>query len=254
MSRADPAPWPADEPDEQAAARPARPGLLRSLRAAGSDFYYNSVRLVGLNLVWALCVAVVYLISLASPLAGIAGAVLLALPTAGIFRVAALIVRREPASLSDGLAAPRRFLVPALAGGAVLTGAMVVFLVDLGSGMATDDVVGIAFATMAGWGLIIAAIVACCWWPLLVDPRDPDRGGRASLRLACYVVIAHPLRAAGLAVVLGAILIVSTVLLAALFTVALSFCALVACHYVLPAADRMEVLLAARADARGGRR
>jgi len=60
--------------------------------------------------------------------------------------------------------------VPALVGGVVLLSISLVLFIDLVAAVGSGDVVGIAFATMAGWGLAILAILACCWWPLLVDP------------------------------------------------------------------------------------
>ena len=210
------------------------------------DLYYNSVRLVGLNLAWGLGIAMVYLASLATPLGALLLAVLLALPTVGLFRVAALIVRHEPAALSDGFGAWRLFLRPALVGGAVLLLLAIVLLIDLSGGLDSGDMVGVAFATMACWGLVIVGTLACCWWPLLVDPAYPGRSGRASLRLAGYLLIAHPLRMASLALLVATILLISTVLLAAIVTVSLAFCALIACHYVLPAADRLEQQLSTK--------
>ena len=239
--------WPTDDEDAASVAvRPTSASLPRALRRSAIDLYYNSMRLVGLNLVWGLGVAVVYLVSLAAPLAALGLALLLALPTVGMFRVAALIVRHEPAALSDGLAAWRSYLLPALAGGLALLSISLVLFIDMAAAVGRGDVVGIAFATMAGWGLVVAAMLACCWWPLLVDPAHPGRSGRAALRLAGYLLIAHPLRMAALTMVMAAILLLSTVLMAAIVTVSFAFCALFACHYVLPAADRLEAQLSTK--------
>ena len=51
---------------------------------------------------------------------------------------------------------------------------------------------------------------------------------------------------ASLALLVAIILLISTVLLAAIVTVSLAFCALIACHYVLPAADRLEQQLSTK--------
>jgi hypothetical protein len=54
------------------------------------------------------------------------------------------------------------------------------------------------------------------------------------------VVVAHPLRVGALALVVGLMLLVSTILFAALLSVSLAFCSLLSCRYVLPLADRLE--------------
>ena len=84
--------------------------------------------------------------SLVAPLAALGLAVLLALPTVGMFRVAALIVRHEPVALSDGVTAWRTFLVPALVGGFVMVSVSLVLVIDLVAAVGDGDVVGIAFA------------------------------------------------------------------------------------------------------------
>ena len=48
---------------------------------------------------------------------------------------------------------------------------------------------------------------------------------------------------AGLAIVCGVVLIASAIAFAALITISVAFVALVACRYVLPAADRLEARL-----------
>jgi hypothetical protein len=77
-------------------------------------------------------------------------------------------------------------------------------------------------------------------WPLVMDPLREGQPLRARLRLAVILVLAHPLRMGALALVLAAFLAASAVLAAALITVSVAYCALVAAHFVLPAADRLE--------------
>lgn len=86
----------------------AAPSLRGALRASFADFYFNSVRLVAANLLWGLGLILLYVVALIWPIGAIVLAPLLALPTVGIFRMAALIVRGEPVSFRDGLAAWRR--------------------------------------------------------------------------------------------------------------------------------------------------
>ena len=57
-------------------------------------------------------------------------------------------------------------------------------------------------------------------------------------------MIAYPLRILGLVVVLALVAIASVVAFAALVTISIAYGALVACHWVLPAADRLEARLA----------
>jgi uncharacterized membrane protein YesL len=231
-----------DSPAAGAAAGPTLPGALK---AAGIDFYYNSVRLVALNLVWGIALIVVLLLAPVWPLGAFVLATLLALPVAGMFRVAALIARREGASFRDGIDAWRRYFAPSLVAGGTILLVVGVLTVDLVVGLQSGELVWLALGTMAFWGLVVAMLLVVCWWPLLVDPSR-EIGGRKAFRLASYLVLAHPVRIAVLALLLGVVLVVSTVAFAALVTISLSFVALAACHYVLPAADRLEAQLAAR--------
>jgi hypothetical protein len=105
---------------------------------------------------------------------------------------------------------------------------------------------GVALATLAAWGLLVAAAVAVAFWPLLVDPARADRPVRDRLRLAGLVVVAYPLRVAALVIVLAVVGLASFVAFAALVTISVAYSALVACRWVLPAADRLEARLAMR--------
>jgi hypothetical protein len=204
------------------------------------DFYFNSWRLVPANLLWAAVLIGLIALWLIWPILAVALAPLLALPTAGIFRLAALITRSEFVSFWDGLAAWRRYLSPALALGAFILLSGAAFAVNMVTGLTSSSPPGWAFATLAAWGLAAIGVFAVTSWPLLVDPRrdaDPliDR-----LRLAGLLVIAFPLRLGALALIVAGVLALSTVLFAALLTISLAYVALVACRYVLPAADRLE--------------
>jgi uncharacterized membrane protein YesL len=225
---------------------PAAPRLGGAVRAAGTDFYFNSWRMVPANLAWA-----AMLIGIVALGAGVSGLALLlapalALPTAGIYRLAGLVVRGRLVSLSDGFSAWRTFgVVSAGLGTAVLVaGALLSY--NLWFGLQDGGVVGIAIATLAGWGLMILAMFAAVAWPLLLDPKRDGTSPRDRLRLALLLILAHPGRCAALTVTLGLVLAVSTVAFAALITIGVSFVALVATRYVLPAADRLEAALAAR--------
>ncbi len=226
-----------------AASVPAAPRLGRAMRAAAIDFYFNSWRLVPANLAWA--AVLVLILALAAFVTSLALLLipLLALPTVGIYRLAALIVRGEPVSLSDGMAAWRSFGVAAvaLAAGILLAGTM--FAANVVLGLDRSDVAGWSLATLAAWGLVALAMVACAAWPILVDPRRDALAVRARIRLALLLPIAYPFRFGALAIVLALVLAASTIAFAALLTVAVSYVALVASHYVLPASDRLEARL-----------
>lgn len=218
---------------------PDAPHLRGSLRAAGGDFYFNSPRLVAANVAWGaglllLAFAPVPLL-IAVPLIA-----LLAVPTGGIYRLAALIVRGEPATVSNVFDAYRNFLGPTLLMGlaAVFTGT--VFIVNLVNGFATGSMIGWAFATVAGWSLVILVTGMVVAWPIVVDPVRSDEPLRRRLRLAAILLLAYPVRMGALTAVIALIIVVSTVLFAALLTISVSFVALLSCRYILPAADRFE--------------
>ena len=170
--------------------------------------------------------------------AGFLLAPLLALPTVGIYRVAALIVREEPVSMADGFSSWRHFGLSAITLGAVLLGCVAVFATNLITGIQNSGVVGWSLATFAGWGLVATAILATVAWPLLVDPWRASLGLRGVLRLASLLAIAFPLRFGALAVCLVLFVVVSTFAVVVLLTIAIGITALIATRYVLPAADR----------------
>ena len=89
-------------------------------------------------------------------------------------------------------------------------------------------------------------LVAWAAWPLLLDPDRADRPVRERLRTAVLLVLAYPLRMAMLGALLAVVVLVSSVAVVALMTISVSFAALVATRYVLPAADRLEARLEAR--------
>lgn len=233
---------------ELAPGPPAAPRLGGALRGAAIDFYFNSWRLVPANLAWSAVLLVI--LALAAGVASLALLLLplLALPTVGIYRLAALIVRGEPVALSDAFAAWRRFRAPALGLGTALLAAGAMFGFNVGIGLLRGDVAGWALATLAFWGLVIIAMTACVAWPVLVDPRRETLATRARVRLALLLIVAHPVRFAGLALVVGLIIALSTVGFAALLTVSVAYVALVAARYVLPAADRLEARLGTPPD------
>jgi hypothetical protein len=223
-----------------AARLPQSPRLFSAMRAAAVDFYYHSLRLVLANVVWGVAFfALLFVWAAAGPIALLL-APLLAIPWVGVVRLAALIARGDEVVLSDAFGAYRRWLVPTLAAGFGFVLAAVVLLTNLAVGLQFSGVPGWSFATLSGWGLVVAWLVALGFWPLLVDPRRDDLGVLAKLRLAALLVVAFPLRLAALGIVVALVAAASTVAIAAIVTISVAFLALVSCRYVLPAADRLE--------------
>jgi hypothetical protein len=215
----------------------AAPRLAGSIRAAATDFLGNSWRLLVANLVWGFALVALLGAVAISPLAWLL-APLLALPTVGIYRVAALLVRGEPVSVRDGFGAWRRFGGRAMVVGALLLGCVAVFATNLVTGIQNSGVVGWSLATFAGWGLVATAIASSVVWPLLVDPWRGRLGLGDVLRLTSLLALAFPLRFGALAAVLVLLVALSTFAVVVVFSIAIGFAALIACRYVLPAADR----------------
>lgn len=181
--------------------------------------------------------------SFVSPLLGLLLSPLLAIPAVGVFRLAALIVRGEPPDCSDVTAAWRRYggLAPVLGVGFMLAG--VVLVVDLFGAVGSSSPIAWAIATLAAWGLLALITYALLAWPIMVDPRREAESLPHRLRLAGLLLAAFPGRMALLGLMLAVILFASTIAFAALLSVSVAYVGLVACRYVLPAADRLEARL-----------
>lgn len=222
-------------------ALPEAPRLGGALRAAASDLYFNSWRLVPANAVWGLVVLLTVAAAVYWFLGTVLLVLLLAVPTAGIYRLAALITRGDASAFSDVVEAYRRYLRPALVLGGIGAVGTSVFGINVLTGLlALGGPLGWAIATAAAWGLVILWAWLLCLWPLVVDPRREESSLRGRMRLAALLVLAFPLRIGALMIVTALLLAVSTVLFAALITITVAFCALLGCRYVLPAADRLE--------------
>ena len=226
------------------ARRTRLPRLGTVVRAALSDYYFNSMRLVAANVVWGIALALIVLVGLVSPLLALALLPLLALPTAGIFRMAARIVRAEPGVGLRDIAWPYRHAFGRwLVVGVAVVGAALMLATNAVVGLAGGEPLGWGIATLAGWGLVILGCGALVAWPLLVDPERSEMPLGDRLRLAGTLIVAHPLRFAGLGLAMAVVTIVSVVLTAAILTISVSFMALVACRSVYPPADRLEPAL-----------
>jgi hypothetical protein len=116
----------------------------------------------------------------------------------------------------------------------------VVFTANVGLGLAQGTLAGGVFAVLALYADLALAIYLVAAWPIVVDPVRETMSFRGRLRLAFYVVASRFVRLLALTLVVMAILLVSTVLFAALVTISVAYVSLVGTRYVLPAADRFE--------------
>lgn len=222
------------------------PRLGAALHAALVDFYYNSLRLVGANLVWTAALVLAYLVVPIWTLGTVALLILAALPTGGLFRLAALIARGEPASIGDVVGWWRRRPGATIGLGAIGLVWLAVGGTNAVGGVQSADALGWAFATLAFWGLAVGWVAAWVAWPLLVDPWRDGRPLRDTLRLTGYLVLAFPGRFVALGLVLAVVVAVSVAAVVAIATISMAYAAIVAGRFVLPAADRLEAQLAAR--------
>jgi hypothetical protein len=227
----------------------APPRLGATVRAAFSDFYFNSVRLVPLNLVWGAAALAIALVAWTWPPGALVAAPFLAVPAGALFALAAAIVRGgQSVGVRDALAAGR-----AKAGQAILVGtgwlvAVVVLLTNFVNGLEGATAANWLIATSAGWGLAILWCAALVVWPLMLDPANVHRSVQEDLHLAAALLLVAPIRFGALGALTAIVLIVSTILTAALLTISVAFVALVACRTVYPVADRVERQLSRRTD------
>jgi len=241
-SRGDPAPPPAP-----LTAQPTATPVGGAVRLALQDAYYHSWRLVPANVVWTVVAIAVLGAAAITPLALVL-VPLLALPTAGIFRVTTRIVRGEAVSFWDAIDAWRIGVPTTVVAGVAIAAGATILLTNVVTGLASDGPLGWGLATLGIWGLVALWLFAWTFWPILLDPQRAERPAVERARLAALLVLAHPVRTGVLAAFLAGFLAVSTVAIVALATISVSFGALIASRFVLPAADRLEGALAARRD------
>ena len=217
------------------------PGLARALRLAAIDLYYNTIRLVPANLAWgAALVLVLVCASQGAWLGALLASPLLALALVGVARLAGLIVRHEEVVLSDAWHAARERARPALVVGILSVAATAVLATNLVVGMATGTPVGFALAVLAGWGLIGLWLASFPFWILLADPARSEWSAPDTIRLTGLILLARPLMLVALGLVSALVLVVSSVLVAALLILSVAYAALVTAHVVLPVADGLS--------------
>ena len=217
---------------------PPSPRFGAVIRDAASDFYYNGWRFFGGNLVFGALLLAILWASLATPWLLLALA-LLALPAAGIMRMATQVERIGHTDFEDFtqvIRHPGRVLA---IGGlqALLT---VILVVDLLIGLSWGSWPGTLLFVSALYGIGVLWCYAVVAWPILLDPERDGEPTRPRLRLALVVLLVHPIRLAGLALLAGPLLVVATVLIAPILTFAVSLVWLAIAGYVLPLADRVE--------------
>ena len=219
----------------------ARPRLDGVGRAALSDFYFHSVRLVTVNVVWGLGAVVVALVALTSPLLAIVLLPALAVPTVAIFRMAARIVRTDgdPTVRQVLSISPRTVGGAALAGTAFI-GGLFMLATNAAIGLVGGDPFGWLLGTLAAWGFVALWCFALVAWPLVVDPARAGRPFLERLRSAAAVILAYPVPCLLLVTTVTVTAVLSAVLTVALLTMSLSFVALLACRVVYPLADRLD--------------
>jgi hypothetical protein len=218
------------------------PTLRGAVREALSDLYYHSWRLVPANVLWAVTAVAAVVVAILVPV-GFVALAFVALPTAGMFRMATRIARGRSVSFGDALEGWRRDVVASLAVGGGLVLVAIVLGVNLASGLIAGTALGWAFATLALWGLVAAWLFAWTVWPLLTDPARAGWPARERIRLAGLLVLGHPVRLGGLGLGLLVFLVASLVATVALVTVSVAVAAVVSARLVLPAADRLDARL-----------
>jgi hypothetical protein len=230
---------------------PAAPSLGRSLRAGATDFYYNSWRIVPVNLVLGLGLVGVALawVQLGAVVAALLAS-FLGWPIAGLFRLGTRATRGVGVSLGDALDPVREAPLALLATGLGFSMGVLVLAANMVLGLTEGGVLPWVVATAAGWGLVGVTAFGFAFWPIAMDPERAGMPWGKRARLAGLLVLAHPGRVGLLALVLSLVLVLSTAVVALVLTVAPGFAALVACRFIVPASDRLEARLA---DAGSGR-
>lgn len=203
-----------------------------------SDFYFNSWRFLGANILLGAVLVAFVVASLATPW-GLLLAVLLVLPAAGTMRMATRLVRDFHTDLGDFAEIVRRPW-PVLGVGLAQLAVIVILVGDIliaaawRSWPGTFLLIGALYALVALWAYSVVA------WPLLLDPERDTEGVRPRLRLALVVFLVHPVRVGLFALLVGALLVLATIVIMPVLTFAVALLWLAIARYVLPVADRIE--------------
>jgi hypothetical protein len=209
------------------------------LRTAAEDLYYHGVRLVVANLVWGIA-AVLTVFAVTRSVLGLLALLIMVPLTAGLMGMASALVRERSLVMSDFVRPLRGRFWRILALGVGQLAVTIVAAFDLLLGIQIGGVVGLVLAIVAFYTGLFLWVLAWTIWPIVTDPERLNEPVRSGMRLGALLVLAHPIRLGALAFVLAVISLVSTILAAAIITFAAAYLALVAAHFVLPSADRIE--------------
>jgi len=208
-------------------------------RDALSDLYFNSWRLVPANVVWGVVLLATLGLGVAFPPA-LGLLVLLAVPTAGLHRMAALLARDGHVAFADFFEGMRRYAAPAIGIAAAAGLTAVVLTTNAVVGLRAGNPLGWFVATLALYGDVALGAVLVAIWPILVDPRRDDLSLRGKLALGGLLLAARPLRLLGLLAAATFILATSIVVLGSIVLVSVAFVSLLTTRTVLPMADALE--------------
>ena len=217
---------------------PPPPRVVRALREAVSDLYYNSWRFLGANVLLGGSLILILLAAVESAWL-LALLPLVAVPAAGTMRMATTLVRDGHADFGDFLAIVRRPSM-VLALGLAQSLVFLVLVVDLQLGAAIGSTLGVLLTVSALYGLVIGWAYAAVAWVLLLDPERDAEPVSGRLRLAAVILVAHPIRVGGVLLLAGALLGVAALAIAPFLTFAVALVWLALARFVLPVADRIE--------------
>jgi hypothetical protein len=209
------------------------------LRTAAEDLYYHGVRLVVGNLVWGIA-AVLTAFAVTRSVLGLLALLIMVPLTAGLMGMASALVRERSLVMSDFVRPLRGRFWRILALGVGQLAVTIVAAFDLLLGIQIGGVVGLVLAIVAFYTGLFLWVLAWTIWPIVTDPERLSEPVRSGVRLGALLVLAHPIRLGFMALALAVISVVSTILAAAIITFAAAYAALVAAHFVLPSADRLE--------------
>ena len=218
---------------------PPAPKLLSVLRLAAEDLYYHGVRLVVANLVWGIGLLLT-LFTLTRSLLGVVPLIAMVPLTAGLMGMATAVVRERSVVMSDFTRALRGRFWRLLGLGLAQFGLVGLAVFDFLLGLQLGGVIGLVLALVAFYTVLGVWVLSITVWPVVVDPERRTEPVRSSVRLGALLVLAHPVRIGLLVLVLTVIAVATMILVAAIVTFAAAYMALVAAHFVLPSADRLE--------------
>lgn len=159
--------------------------------------------------------------------------------TCGIVRMAGHAVRKDHPRLRHFLAGLRYRWWQHLLLGVLQFLVLVMAIVNVGIGMRGENLLAALVAIVGLYVGVAAVVLGVAAWPLLLDPDREGRAVLSVLRVALAVVLRRPFRTGLVALVVVVLALgVSQVLLLGLLLP--GFGALVAAHFVIPTANRLE--------------